>query len=144
MTKRLSLCTQLFADWKCHLPWINILSEWMSKPFEGEERGCLYPHSRCDLNRRDLPSPEPSSRQRMHAISGSQTLSKETETEAVSRTVFLFFFVVSPTATSHELAFSSPYMFPCFLFPIWRLRWNQKPCNKMDTLPTPVIPLALS
>lgn len=145
MTKRLSLCTQLFADWKCHLPWINILSEWMSKPFEGEEQGCLYPHSRCDPNRRDLPSPEPSSCQRTHAISGEPDF-EQRDRERLKQLVAPFFGFFCRIANSHIAwaRVSSPYMFPCFLFPIWRLWWNQKPCNETDTLPTPVIPLALS
>lgn len=85
----------------------------MSKAFEGEERGCLYPCSRCDLNRRDLPSSEPSSRQRTHAISGSQTLSKETETEAVSRNVFCFVFL-SYRQQPHRMS-SRFHHLTCFL-----------------------------
>lgn len=114
MTKRLPLCTQLFAEWKCHLPWINILSEWMSKAFEGEKPGCLYPCSKCDLNRRDLPSLELSSHQRTHAISGSQILSKDRQ--RLKQLVAVFFFVVFLSYRQQPHRMSSRFHhFKCFL-----------------------------
>lgn len=45
-------------------------------------------------------------------------------------------------ATLHAFSLSLPCTFPRISCPFWLLWGNQKPCNKMEMLPTQVIPLA--